>query len=149
MTYTYIDENLQCIASLQRDLNLVTAFLLLTGQITVIGVFITSGGFRVSLSGPILGGERTVGKYEDKISNAVIDIIDLVLAILLIVDQIRLTGVVLGPRRFSVNVSGPIFGVPLYEPALPVLRQDYHFFQQIVSSHFNIDSSIFKNIEKE
>jgi hypothetical protein len=94
-----------------------------------------------------LGGERLVGKYEKKITNAVIDIIDVILAILLMIDQIRMTGAVIGPGRFTVNVSGPIFGVPLYEPTLPVLKQDYYFFQQIASEHFKIDRSLFKNIE--
>lgn len=94
-----------------------------------------------------MGGERLVGKYEKKITNAVIDIIDVILAILLMIDQIRMTGAVIVPGRFTVYVSGPIFGVPLYEPTLPVLKQDNYFFQQIVSEHFKIDRSLFKNIE--
>lgn len=40
-----ITKDIQVIRSIQRDLNIVTVALLLTGQITIIGVFVTPGGF--------------------------------------------------------------------------------------------------------
>ena len=102
------------IASLQRDLNLATAFLLLTGQITVRGVFVYPGRFSLSLSGPSFGSTRIVGKEPQHITNTVIDIIDVLIAILLIMDQIRIIGVLVGPGRFSLTVTGPIFGESFY-----------------------------------
>lgn len=149
MDNTVIQKDYQVIATLQRDLNLATAFLLLSGQITIVGVFVTAGGFSVSLSGPIFGGNRLEGKSGNKVANTIVDIIDVLIAILLIMDEIRLTGVVVGPGRFSVDVSGPVFGLPINEPSLPSLRQNYNFFHQIVTNHFNIDPTIFRNLEKE
>ncbi|WP_057775604.1 hypothetical protein [Cytobacillus dafuensis] len=149
MGNTSIQRDIQVIASLQRDLNLVTAFLLLSGQITIVGVFVIPGGFSVSLSGPIFGGSRLEGKCGNRVLNAFIDIIDVIIAILLIIDEIRLVSVVVGPGRFSVDVSGPIFGEEVNEPTLPLLRQNYNFFHQIVSNHFNIDPTLFRKLEKE
>ena len=149
MNNTNIEQTYQVITSLQRDLNLATAFLLLSGQITIVGVFVTAGGFIIALSGPILGGTRLAGRSGNKIANSIVDIIDVLLAILLIIDEIRITGVVVGPGRFSVDVSGPIFGLPINEPSLPILRKNYNFFHEIVSNHFQIDPTIFRNLEKE
>ena len=134
------------IASLQRDLNLATAFLLLTGQITVRGVFVYPGRFSLSLSGPIFGSTRIVGKEPQHITNTVIDIIDVLIAILLIMDQIRIIGVLVGPGRFSLTVTGPIFGESLPQPNLSLLEENYRFFHQVVTEHFQIDPTIFKNI---
>lgn len=103
------DRDLKVIAALQRDLNLVTAFLLLTGQITIVGIFVTPGEFNLSLSGPLLGSARLVNKYkENKLTNGLIDVIDIIIAILLIMDEIRIISTVIGPSRFSIIVSGPI-----------------------------------------
>lgn len=142
-----IVKDAQIIASLQRDLNLATAFLLLSGQITVRGVFVYPGRFSLSLSGPILGSARIVGKEPLHITNAVIDIIDVLIAILLIIDEIRIIGVLVGPGRFAVTVTGPIFGEQsLPQPNLSLLEENYRFFHQVVTEHFYIDPAIFKNI---
>ncbi|MBB6446774.1 hypothetical protein [Bacillus benzoevorans] len=142
-------EDANIIASLQRDLNLATAFLLLTGQITVRGVFVYSGRFSLSLSGPIFGSVRTVGKEPQHITNTVIDIIDVLIAVLLIMDQIRIVGVLVGPGRFALTVTGPIFGETLPQPNLSLLEEHYRFFHQVVTKHFHIDPTIFKNFTKE
>ncbi|MHC0038549.1 hypothetical protein [Pseudoneobacillus sp. C159] len=135
-------EELRLIASLQRDLNIVTAGLLLTGQITIIGVFITPPEFSLSLSGPLFGRARLEGK--NRVATGLIDVIDIIIAILLIVDKIRVISSVLGPSRFSINVSGPIFGAPLYQPTLPSLKRNYHFYRKIVSKHFDFAPMVFK-----
>lgn len=138
-------KELQIIASLQRDLNLATAFLLLTGQITIIGIFVTPGEFNLSLGGPILGRARLESKYKDmKLVNSIIDIIDVIIVVLLIIDEIRITGTVIGPNRFSIIVSGPIFGSPKYEPTLPSLKREYNFYKKVVSKHFHVDPSVFR-----
>ncbi|MFP5111528.1 hypothetical protein ACSU64_03960 [Bacillaceae bacterium C204] len=142
---TNVQEDLHVIASLQRDLNLASAALLLTGQITIIGVFVTPGEFSVSLSGPLFGRTRLEGKYGNLFATTMIDIIDVLIAVLLIIDEIRVVSSVVGPSRFSINVSGPIFGAPKYEPTLPVLKKSFHFFRKIVSRHFEVDPIIFRN----
>lgn len=146
MINTDIQKDYQIIASLQRDLNLATAFLLLSGQITIRGVFVTSGGFSLTLSGPILGYHRIEGKSRNNVTNIVIDIIDVIIAILLIIDEIRLIGVLVGPGRLTLTVSGPIFGEELSEPTLPLLKENYRFFHQIVSNHFHIDPTLLRNL---
>ncbi|MEH7180144.1 hypothetical protein [Neobacillus vireti] len=138
-----IQEELRIIAVLQRELNLVTAGLLLTGQITIIGVFITPPEFSLSLSGPLFGRARLHGKNGNIVATGLIDVLDIIIAILLIVDEIRVISSVLGPSRFSINVSGPIFGAPLYQPTLPSLKRNYRFYRKIVSKHFDIDPLVF------
>jgi hypothetical protein len=145
---TAIQKEIQVIASLQRDLNLATAVLLLTGQLTIIGVNVAPGGFSVSLSGPIFGRCRLEGKFGERVTNTVIDVIDILITILLIIDKIRIFRTMIGPDGFAVNVSGPIFGYPLSAPKLPILRKNYNFFHNIVSNHFNIDPKIFRNVER-
>ena len=139
-----IQKELQVIASLQRELNLATAALLLTGQITVRGVFILSGEFSISLSGPLLGEPRIEGKFGNRIATSIVDVIDIIIAILLIIDAIQVLRSVIGPGFFSIIVSGPIFGTPKAEPTLPSLKRNYNFFKKIVSKHFNVDPTIFR-----
>lgn len=143
MNNSKIKEDIRIIASLQRDLNIATAALLLTGQITIIGVFITSGEFSLSLSGPLFGRQRIESKFGDQLTNTLIDVTDIIIAILLLIDEVRVVSSVVGPGRFTVNVSGPIFGAPVSEPTLPFLKKSYHFFKKIVSKHFEIDPLVF------
>ncbi|MED2970708.1 MULTISPECIES: hypothetical protein [unclassified Fictibacillus] len=143
-TAEQIENELQIIGALQRGLNLATAALLLTGQITIIGVFVTPGGFRPSLAGPLTGDTRLEGINGNQAATTLIDVIDIGLAILLIADQIRVTGSFIGSARFTINVSGPIFGVPKPVPTLPSIRRESAFFQKVVSRHFNVDPAVFK-----
>ncbi|WP_338472119.1 hypothetical protein R4Z10_05060 [Niallia sp. XMNu-256] len=149
MYKTTIEKDDLVIASIQRDLNLTIAFLILSGQLTIRGVIVTSGGFTISLSGPIIGGARTEAKSGEVAINTLIDTIDVITSILLILDEIRLIGVLVGPGRLSLTVSGPIFGEPLNKPSLPIERESYYFFHRMISTHFNIDPNLFRNIEKE
>ena len=144
-----ITKDIQVIRSIQRDLNIVTGALLLTGQITIIGVFVTPGGFRVSLGGPLTGESRVEGKLEKQTTNVIIDVIDVILAVLLLNDEIGVTGSFIAPGRFTINVSGPIFGVPKLEPTLPYLKRDYTFFQKVVSKHFDVNPNLLKTLTKE
>lgn len=144
-----IQQDFQVIASLQRDINLIIAFLLLTGQLTIVGVFITAGGFSVSLSGPIIGGSRLESKFGDNLTNTFIDVIDVVIAVLLIIDEITLISVIIAAGRFSIDVTGPIFGVSRTVPTLPILRRNYRFFRKYLSNQLNIDPTLFKFVGKE
>ena len=148
MFQTTIEKEYQVIATLQRDLNLSIAFLLLSGQVTIRGVIVTPGGFTITLSGPIIGGSRTEGRNGNIATNTIIDLIDVIISILLIIDEIRLIGVLVGPGRLSLTVSGPIFGEPLNEPSLPIARESYQFFRKMVSEHFDIDPRFFRNLKR-
>ncbi len=93
------------------DINLIAAVLLITGQLTMNGIFIQpTGGFSIPLQGPITGGRRLVGKSKSKVSTFIVDSIDFILAILLIFGQISVRGTLISSGYFSIIVSGPIFG---------------------------------------
>ncbi|MBW8350316.1 hypothetical protein K0H71_12790 [Bacillus sp. IITD106] len=98
------------------DINLITAVLLITGQLTMDGIFILpTGGFSIPLQGPITGGRRLVGKSNSKVLTFVVDSIDFILALLLIFGQISVRGTLISSGYFSIVVSGPIFGAPKTE----------------------------------
>lgn len=139
----------ELIFAIQRDLDVVTAILLLTGQITIIGVFVTPGAFRVSVGGPITGTSRIEGKDGDTGINIIIDMIDVILAALLLNNQINVSGAFISSGRFTINVSGPIFGVPKTEPALSELNQSSQFFHRTVSKHFYVNPDLVEKFTKD
>ncbi|MFC6602152.1 hypothetical protein ACFQDF_12280 [Ectobacillus funiculus] len=59
-----LEKEEQTISFIQRNIDVITAILLLTGQITIIGVFVTPGGFRISIGGPLTGISRLEGKQK-------------------------------------------------------------------------------------
>ncbi|MFD1407363.1 hypothetical protein ACFQ49_04220 [Kroppenstedtia eburnea] len=116
--------------SLYQDMNLITAALLLTGQLTIGGLFVNpAGGFAIPLTGPITGGTRTEGKSGSRAATLMIDVIDIIIVILLLIDQIsvRSTFVTAG-GTFAVVVSGPIFGLPKIEADLPTRKRFFAHF---------------------
>ncbi|WP_419784755.1 hypothetical protein [Priestia aryabhattai] len=143
------DKERELIFAIQRNLDVVTAILLLTGQITIIGVFVTPGAFRISVGGPITGTSRIEGKYGDAGINIIIDMIDVILAALLLNNQINVSGAFISSGRFTINVSGPIFGVPKTEPALSELNQSSQFFHRTVSKHFYVNPDLVEKFTKD
>ncbi|MFE7820893.1 hypothetical protein ACFU1R_22090 [Priestia megaterium] len=143
------DKERELIFAIQRNLDVVTAILLLTGQITIIGVFVTPGAFRVSVGGPITGTSRIEGKDGDAGINIIIDMIDVILAALLLNNQINVSGAFISSGRFTINVSGPIFGVPKTEPALSELNQSSQFFHRTVSKHFYVNPDLVEKFTKD
>jgi hypothetical protein len=137
-----IEKGLQTVISIQRNIDIITAFLLLTGQVTVIRLIVEPGGFAFSVGGPLTGNERLEGKSGNKTLNLLLDIGDILLAILLISDQTNVSGIFIGPGRFSFNITGPIFGVPKHEPTLLDLEKVFTQFRWIVSEQFDIDPEI-------
>lgn len=143
------DKERELIFAIQRNLDVVTAILLLTGQITIIGVFVTPGAFRISVGGPITGTSRIEGKDGDAGINIIIDVIDVILAALLLNNQINVSGAFISSGRFTINVSGPIFGVPKTEPALSELNQSSQFFHRTVSKHFYVNPDLVEKFTKD
>ena len=143
------DKERELIFAIQRDLDVVTAILLLTGQITIIGVFVTPGAFRISVGGPITGTSRIEGKDGNTGINIIIDMIDVFLAALLLNNQINVSGAFISSGRFTINVSGPIFGVPKTEPALSELNQSSQFFHRTVSKHFYVNPDLVEKFTKD
>jgi hypothetical protein len=144
-----IEKEKQTIGTIQREIDIITAILLLTGQITIIGVFVTSGGFRISVGGPLTGSSRLEGKSGNQTINTIIDGIDIITAILLLSGEIGVTGTFVSAGRFTINVSGPIFGVPKSEPSLLGLEKDFNIFRRIVSRHYKVDPHLVEKFKKE
>ncbi|MFB6803642.1 hypothetical protein [Peribacillus butanolivorans] len=139
-----LDTNKKVIHSFQRSIEITSAILLLTGQITIIGIFVRPGRFSLSLGGPLFGGHRLEGKDHSQEGNLFIDILDIIIAILLINDVIHVTGLFVSSGEFTINVSGPIFGYPEVTPALPI--EDYNLFNTIITKHYIVPPELLTNI---
>lgn len=133
-----LEKEKQMIRAIQRDISLVTAALLLTGQITLRGIFVTPKSFRLSLGGPITGTERIEGLNGNKTITFFIDIIDIIIALLLLKGSIIVEGTFIGAREFTLVVSGPIFGMPFPEPSLPDIKEDYHLYKKVISKQLQL-----------
>ena len=99
--------NSQVTRTVHRGMGLVTAVLLLTGQITIGGVFIAPSDFALSLSG-FFTGTGAVGATDR--DNFVLDGLDIITAFLLILNQLQVIGTYITSKRFSIVVGGLIFG---------------------------------------
>ena len=140
---------LEQIHSIQRTIDTVAALLLLTGQVTISGVFVRPGRFSVSIGGPIFGGRRLEGKNHSRAGSLVIDIIDILLAIFLLNDEINVEGTFISSGTFTMNISGPIFGFPKVIPALPNLKNDFQFFKSQVSAHYQVPPELWRKSKRD
>lgn len=105
------DASTRNVRIIYRTIEVITVALLLSGQINVSGVFFfKGGGFSLSFAGPITGGLRAQGVPEVPASDTGIDVITLAAALLLILDQINVTGTLLTQGGYTIVLSGPIFG---------------------------------------
>ncbi len=95
--------------SIQYSIDFVTAILLLTGQITVGGIFVVPEGFYLSATGEILGGVRVTGRNEG--GTGVLRMVNVITALLLIINAIRVTGPYVTSGRVFLVFGGPIFGI--------------------------------------
>lgn len=94
-----------------RHVDFITAALILTGQITVGGVFFqTESAFALSFSGPITGGTRIESKPKLPLIDVSIDIVDIMVALFLIADKVNVVGTYITFGRFTIVVGGPLFG---------------------------------------
>lgn len=142
-------DELEQIHSIQRTIDTVAALLLLTGQVTISGVFVRPGRFSVSIGGPIFGGRRLEGKNHSRAGSLVIDIIDILLAIFLLNDEINVEGTFISSGTFTMNISGPIFGFPKVIPALPNFKNDFQFFKSQVSAHYQVPHELWRKSKRD
>ncbi|BCJ86327.1 hypothetical protein [Effusibacillus dendaii] len=131
------------VQAIHRTLDLITVVLLLTGQITIGGVFITTeGGFSLSLRGAITGSARSIGIETVPQANLVLDAADAIAALLLILDQINVIGTFITNGSFTIVVSGPAFGEEKRVAYSPDARKFFsefkdHVFEKCrVQKHF-------------
>lgn len=117
-----------------RSLDILTAVLLLTGQLKITSVFLSSQSFGLSLSGPITGYAA-----EGKIPSAdlALDALDVITALLLITDQINVVGPFIGARTISIVVSGPPFGYAKLTGYLPQTQEFFTDYRARLMSKFN------------
>lgn len=95
--------------AIQYSIDFVTAILLLTGQITTSGIFVIPEGFFLSATGPVLGGASFEGQTE--ILSVGLRTINVLSAILLILNVLRVTGPYVTSGRVYLVFSGEIFGI--------------------------------------
>jgi hypothetical protein len=126
--------NSQVTRSVHRGMGLVTAVLLLTGQITIGGVFIAPSDFALSLSGFFTGSGAFGVTDRD---NFVLDGLDIIAAFLLILNQLQVIGTYITAKRFSIVVGGPIFGGAEVEGYTPSASQFFNDFGSILVSIHN------------
>ncbi|ARU61565.1 hypothetical protein CBW65_11500 [Tumebacillus avium] len=118
------DIGTRTVKRIYRTIEVITVALLLSGQINVSGVFFfKGGGFSLSFAGPITGGVRSLGVPEAPASDAVIDLISLAAALLLILDQVNVTGTLLTQGGYTIVLSGPIFRQAKRVAAVPQTRR--------------------------
>ena len=109
-----------------ESLDLISAVLLVTGQINIGGIFIQPDGFSLSLSGPITGGGAVV-KDNERQAQPLLDGLDILTAVLLLLRQIQVVGTYITAGRFTIVVSGPPFGATWLR-ALPQTAVKRAFF---------------------
>ncbi|MGG3889798.1 hypothetical protein [Metabacillus fastidiosus] len=136
------------LVAIQKYINYIIAILLLTGQLTITGVFVKSDGISISLGGPIIGSDRTVAKRGNRTVNLLIEVIDVILALLIFTDQIGISSIVISSEKFFINVTGPIFSEPRVVVSAPAVRENIKAFNQIVPKQYQIDSSKMGKIMK-
>lgn len=136
------NQGVEFIAAAQRAIDIWIAILLLTGQLTVGGVFVSYGAFWFSLIGPIFGNIRIEGKTTN--ANVVVDAIDIITALLLILGQLTNTGPWLSSGRFNMVVTGPAFGyddvpVPINSSKISKNAEEFcnDFTEQIIIREMN------------
>ena len=137
--------NKRGIHAFQRSIDIITAILLLTNQITIEGIFIRPRKFSISVGGPLFGGTRIVPKDNWAIEQDILDLIHIILAILLISDKITITGIFITSAEFTVTVSGPIFGYTKTVPSTLML-ENYQSFYSVVKEHYIVPPELLSNL---
>lgn len=118
--------NVGFLSAVYRGLGIAAAVLLLTGQLSIAGVFLSPGTFSLSLSGPFTG-YAVEGVTPS--ANAVLDGLDVIVALLLILNEISIVGTFITGGRFTIVVSGPPFGSQSLDAYAPQAREFFSDFR--------------------
>lgn len=97
------------VSGIYESIDLLTAVLLLTGQLMMTGVFVVPEGLYLSLTGPIIGGNKMEGK--NKNAHAVLDLLDIFAGLLLAMGALTVTGPYVTSGSLFIVVSGPPLGI--------------------------------------
>lgn len=142
-----MEEN--AIREIQREIDIVIAFLLLTGQITLTRVYFGPGYFGVTVGGPLTGANRLESINDNPLGNFTLDIIDIIIAVLILKDEINLVGLfVASDARFSLSISGPLFGREKVVPVTKFLKKNQKEFNAIVSDNYFLDDDFIKALKR-
>ena len=126
--------------TIYQTIDITTAVLLLTGQITIRSIIFTTGGeARITVAGPIFGIERTEARPEVPGAAAVIDGLDVILALLIILGEMQVSGLFISQQRFALQISGPPLGSPRYEAYVPQTREFFDAYRQQLMKRFGGD----------
>ena len=126
--------------TIYQTIDITTAVLLLTGQITIRSIIFTSGGeTRLTVAGPIFGIERTEARPQVPGAGAVIDGLDVILALLIILGQMQVSGLFISQQRFTLQISGPALGSPKFEAYVPRTRAFLDDYRQQLMKRFGGD----------
>ncbi|MFD1677847.1 hypothetical protein [Alicyclobacillus fodiniaquatilis] len=112
-----------------RSVDFGTAILILSGQVTGVGVFAVPGGIYLSVTGPILGGTRLTGKSEA--AKVLIDAIDIMIALLLILGELSVYGPFVGPGALSIVITGAPLGITSLPAAKSKSKAAEEFYQDL------------------
>ncbi|MCD8511593.1 MAG: hypothetical protein LRY73_18185 [Bacillus sp. (in: Bacteria)] len=139
---------LETVRVIHRNLALIVAILLLTGQLSIVGVFVSPRGFRFTLAGPITGLGRIQSKTGNVAVNLIISFLNIIIAKLLILDQFNVSGSVLTPDGFTINVGGPIMGLSRVTARIPDFNNYLDNFDKLVCKFFGFDPHVVKKYRK-
>jgi hypothetical protein len=141
-------QDVQTIRVIQREIDIITAALLLTGQITILRMYVEPGGFGFTIGGPITRRVRLEGRGGNRAGNLIIDAIDFILAILIIYDLVGVTGIFITTGGFSLNITGPILGIARIEPTHAAMDKLLKEFDQWVSENFKVDTDLVTKLKR-
>ncbi|KYP80498.1 hypothetical protein [Ferroacidibacillus organovorans] len=114
-----------------ESIDLVTAALLLTGQLAPSGLFIVPAGINLSLSGPVLGGVLNQGITPT--ARATLRAIEVLSAVLLVGEALTTVGLYITAQRASIVLGGPILETPKSKTNIPgVSKKTLDAYQQLL-----------------
>ncbi|QQE79659.1 hypothetical protein [Alicyclobacillus sp. SO9] len=97
------------LVALQYSIDFFIAILLLTGAISTSGIFVVPEGFFLAATGPVFGSDLFEGKSAE--TSIGLRAVNVIVAILLILNVIRVTGPYITSQRAIIVFSGEIFGI--------------------------------------
>lgn len=128
------------VRSVHYGIDVVTAALILTGQIQPAGMFLVSEGFSISFTGPVLGYKGTEATTPG--AGFVMGGLEVITAVLLIARVFGTIGVYVTSHRASIVVGGPLFGSTPTIANLPgVPARVLNDYEALAMRHFGLQKA--------